>query len=347
MGPGADPWALARLAEEKPFEPSAARLARARREGDFPSSQAVGAIASFGCAVVLLAALLTPLAAAARSAVAQAAAARALSWGPYLALAAAALGVPCGAIAGALCATLLQGGRITVRAPAPKFDKINPAVGLRRMLSRDAAIGGVKALVVAFAVASAVIPALASAFAATRGAGSASALASLVLQGAAAMLAASLGVAGAFAIADVALERAKWKRRLRMSFAELRREYRQDEGDPLQRGRRRRAHLALVRGSIGRLREAAFVVCNPSHVAIALAYEPPQIPVPRVLVRAVGEGARAVKRRARALGVPIVENVQLARGLLEMCEVGDYIPASVYAAVAAIVAGLIRERSGT
>ncbi len=333
------------MAEDKPYDATPSRLARARREGDAPSSQAFAALAALGGAAIVLGAIATPLAVAAHAAFNAAAAARAISAGAYLLLAACAFAVPCGAALAAIAAAYLQAGRIVVRAPVPKFEKLNPLQGLKRMVSRDAAIGGARAFVVASAVTCAVIPSFADGFAATAGS-SATGLVALVVHAATTMLAVSLGVAAIFAIADLFLERAKWKRRLRMSFEEVKREYRQNEGDPRLRGQRRRAHRALVRGSIGRLKEAAFVVCNPTHVAVALAYRPPEIIVPRVLVRAIDEGAREVKRQARALGVPVVENVALARTLLGT-SVDEYIPASTYAAVAAIVSSLLREQART
>ena len=84
---------------------------------------------------------------------------------------------------------------------------------------------------------------------------------------------------------------------------------------------------------------------NPTHVAIALEYRPPEVAVPRVLVRAIDDGASEVKRLARELRVPIVENVPLARELLATTDVGDYIPPGAYAAVAAIVALRVREKA--
>ena len=99
------------------------------------------------------------------------------------------------------------------------------------------------------------------------------------------------------------------------------------------RGRRRAAHRALVRGSIARLSEATFVVANPQHVAIALEYRPPAVAVPRVLVRAlIDDGAQLRQARARALGIPIVEDVQLARTLLATCEIDEPIPRACYLA---------------
>jgi flagellar biosynthesis protein FlhB len=129
-----------------------------------------------------------------------------------------------------------------------------------------------------------------------------------------------------------------------MSFDEIKRDMRESEGDPHLKGKRRQTQRARARGSIGRVKDAAFVITNPTHVAIALEYEPPAVPVPRVLVRAIDEGAQEVKRVARAAGVPIVENVALARALLATTDVGDFIPPDAYAAVAAIVAALVREK---
>jgi flagellar biosynthesis protein FlhB len=128
-----------------------------------------------------------------------------------------------------------------------------------------------------------------------------------------------------------------------MSFDELKRDHKQSEGDPLLRGKRRQRHRSLVRGPAAKLARAAFVVANPTHVAIALEYRPPVVAVPRVLVRAIDEGAREIKRRARELRIPIIENVTLARSLLASADVGEYIPPAAYVAVAAIVASLVRE----
>jgi flagellar biosynthesis protein FlhB len=154
----------------------------------------------------------------------------------------------------------------------------------------------------------------------------------------------ALAVGGAFALAGAAFESKKWRHRLRMSLDELKRDLRQNEGDPSLRLRRRRAHGGLVRGSIGRLREAAFVVANPSHIAIALAYRPPQIAVPRVVVRATDEAALFVRRRAAQLGIPVVEDVTLARALFATSEPDAFIPRELYEDIARIVAVLLQQR---
>jgi flagellar biosynthesis protein FlhB len=237
---------------------------------------------------------------------------------------------------------VVQAGGPAFRFPAPSLKRLDPAAGLRRMFGRDAATGIAKALATATAVACATFPAVRDAFAANAANAGAVALVGIVGGALVFAFAGASATAVVFAAVDLALERAKWKRRLRMSFAELKRDLKQTEGDPLQRGRRRQAHRDLVRGSIGRLKDAAFVIANPTHVAIALEYAPPAVAVPRVLIRAVDAGARAVVERARILGVPVVRNVALARALLATAEVGRPIPRDQYGAVAFVVASLAR-----
>jgi flagellar biosynthetic protein FlhB len=328
--------------EEKPFEATAARVARAKREGDVPRSHDLSAVVSLAFAALALALSLRSLGAAARNALLDAASPRGVSAGPYVAIAGCALATIVCALAGAVFATYLQTRAFTFKLPAPKFEKLNPLQGFKHMLSRDSLLAGAKAIVVSSSVTAAVVPAVRGSFAA--GAATApGALAALVRSSLETIVASALGVAALFAVFDLMLERMKWRRRLRMSFDEVKRDHRQSEGDPQIKGRRRQAHRALVRGSIGRIKDAAFVVTNPTHVAIALEYRPPDVAVPRVIVRAIDEGALHVKRRARELRVPVVENVALARSLLATTRVGEFIAPDLYGAVAAVVAMLVRE----
>ncbi len=330
------------MSEEKRFDATPSRLARARREGDRPRSQDATAVVSLGAGVLAAGALLGPLAGAFRRALVDAAFPARLSAAPYALAAACVLGVAASALAAALSAAVAQGGGLAFVAPAPNFRRLDPFAGLLRMFSRDAVVAGAKALVVAAAVGIAVAAPVREVFARAQTGASAAQTAALARHAVAGVLAGALTVAGAFACGDVALERAKWRRRLRMSLEELKRDRRQNDGDPQLRGRRRQAHRNLIRGSIARVAEAAFVVANPTHVAIALEYRPPAVAVPRVLVRARDAGALEVKRRARALGIPVVENVGLARLLFAATAAGEYIPPDAYAPVAAVVAALLR-----
>jgi len=263
---------------------------------------------------------------------------------PYAEIAACACAVPAAALTGALLANVLPAGGFVVRFPVLKFEKLDPRSGVRRMFSREAALAGAKAAAAALALALVLLPVARDALAAGV-AGSPRLLGALALGALERSIATALGAGAVFAWIDLVLERSKRRRRLRMSAEELRRDQKHSEGDPLLRSRRRQAHRALAHGSLRRLAEAAFVVANPTHLAIALEYRPPHVAVPRVLVRAAGETARRVRARAQLLGIPVVEDVALARSLFAGSAPGDFIPRAAYGAVAAIVANLLRRNA--
>ena len=192
------------MAQEKHFEASASRLAKAKRDGDLPRSQDLNAVMSLACASVATFAVLDIVTAAARTALAQAAVNNVSAW-PYATLGCAALAVLTSALGGALVATYAQAGIVTFVFPSPKFEKLNPFEGLKRLLSRDAVIGGVKALVVSIAVTCAAIPAARGAFAASGGASSPAELCALVVHALQGILAGALALAALFAAGDVFL----------------------------------------------------------------------------------------------------------------------------------------------
>ena len=128
-----------------------------------------------------------------------------------------------------------------------------------------------------------------------------------------------------------------------MSFEERKRELKEEEGDASARGRRRALHRELLRGGMQRVRKASFVVVNPTHIAIAMAYRPPSVTVPEVIVAAADATALRVRSIARRENIPIVENVQLARALYRDARAGCAIPHALYVAVADVVAALMRQ----
>ena len=97
-----------------------------------------------------------------------------------------------------------------------------------------------------------------------------------------------------------------------------------------------------MRGGIGRTREASFLAVNPTHIAIALRYAPPAVPVPEILVRASDAVALEVRTIADRARIPVVEDVALARLLWRTGEAGWPIPADSFVAVATAIAALIR-----
>lgn len=332
------------MSDAKPFEPTPSRIARAKREGDTPRSTEFASAVAFTSACLALPIASTTAFAAAQTALVGAAH-RTPSLGAYVLLAAVAL-VPCAAAgAGAVVASGLLAGGIRLAHLRLDFAKLQPNTGLRRMLSARSAGAGARALIAAAIAAGAIVPIVRSTLLAGSPAGSSASTAALALDAVSRVLvtAALLGIA--LGVIDAILERVAWRRRLRMTVAELKQDLKQSEGDPELRSRRRTQHRTLIRGSIERLPDASFVVANPSHVAIALEYRPPEVAVPRVIVRAIEEGARIVKVRARALGIPVVEDVMLARTLLTTTRIDEAIPRGCYLAVARIVAYLTNSSS--
>jgi flagellar biosynthesis protein FlhB len=331
--------------DDKRFDATPSRRRRAQREGNVARSTEVTSIAAFGAAI-LAASVAVPLATAAAAASVREIAAHPLSRGVPVAasvLFLAAL-LPAGAAAcGGAFAALAQGGGLRLVPIHADLHRVDPVAGLKRMAGGETALAAVRASL-AFAVAlAAVTPLLRDAAASGAALGSPGAAAALVGSAALRACVAALAVGAAFAAGDYALARRRWLRGLRMSFDELKRDAKENDGDPHARSRRKSAHRAVVRGTIGRTREASFVVVNPTHVAVALRYAPPSVPVPEVLVRALDGAALRVRALAREHRIPVVEDMALARLLYAQGESGRAIPPAAYLAVAQIVAALARE----
>lgn len=329
---------------DKPFGPTPNRIARARREGRLPRSGELCSVAAFGGAVGAAALCVPSAFAHAGGAIAGAARERSIEGAapPAVAIVAAALIPLLCAAACALTAGVVDGG---LRVGAASFDakRLDPAAGLRRMFSRDAVLTAARA---AAAFGAALIALAGTARETFASALDRNAPTTLVAVSASVALRACitvLAVGALFAALDRWSAQRRWLDGLRMTHEELKRDVRESEGDPHAKGRRASFHRALVRGSIARVREASFVVVNPAHIAIALKYAPPAVAVPEILVRACEKAAQRVKAIAREHGIPVIEDVVLARALFAEGEAGEAIPRTLYAAVAQIVASLVAE----
>ena len=147
------------------------------------------------------------------------------------------------------------------------------------------------------------------------------------------------------AAADYAWQLWRHEQSLKMSRDEIREEMRQSEGDPLVKQRMRSFARAIARRQMLRaVPRADVVITNPTHIAIALQYDPDRAPAPIVLAMGQRKVAEKIKRLARENGVPCIENKPLARALLAGSRVGQLIPAELYIAVAEILAFVIRRR---
>jgi type III secretion protein U len=140
------------------------------------------------------------------------------------------------------------------------------------------------------------------------------------------------------AMADFVWQRLQYRKGLMMSKDEVKQEYKQMEGDPHIKHQRKHLHQEMQQeGAIQSARDATVVVTNPTHLAVALRYDEDKTPLPVIL--AMGEGALAqrMKEAAREAGVPLMENVPLARALMAQGEAGQYIPSELIAPVAEVL----------
>jgi flagellar biosynthesis protein FlhB len=152
-----------------------------------------------------------------------------------------------------------------------------------------------------------------------------------------------LAVAIILAGADLAIQRSRFTKRMRMTKQEVKREARDDTGDPLIRGKRKKRHREISRGLAKvEVRRADALVVNPTHVAVALRYRRDEGRAPRVTAKGKGALAEYMRELARENTVPIVEDIPLARLLYRKVKVGREVPAATYKAVAAILAYVYR-----
>jgi flagellar biosynthetic protein FlhB len=242
---------------------------------------------------------------------------------------------------------LIQVGfQINSEKLSPDFDKLNIALGLQRLFSVAALVRGLLTIlkVIALSVVAYVV---------VEGRGGIIASLSRYHLPAAASAAWAVVVrlgqflAGAIvlvAVIDYLYQRYRFEQSLRMTREEIKRELKEDEGDPqikarirqIQRERARRKMLAEVP-------KATVVITNPMHYAVALRYEPSRDAAPVVVAKGSGVFARRIAELARTHSVPVLERPPLAKALHALRE-GQTIPGPLFRAVAEVIAFVYRLR---
>lgn len=155
------------------------------------------------------------------------------------------------------------------------------------------------------------------------------------------VVAALVGVAAI----DYVLARRRIRAQMRMTPDEVKREHRENEGDPMVRGRRRARMRELAKRRIASVATADVVVVNPTHYAVALRYDDTQDRAPIVLAKGVDESAEKIREIARKHGVPVMSRPPLARALHKHVKEGHPVPANLYRAVAEVLAYVYRLRA--
>jgi type III secretion system FlhB-like substrate exporter len=210
----------------------------------------------------------------------------------------------------------------------PKFERINPGEGLRRLFSTRQLIELAKMLVkmgllmgmLLVYLSQAVDPLAKAVYSSAPSLLSIGATLAWRLMG----WAAAIYVIGA--VLDYAHQYYEFIKRQRMSIEELRRDLRETEGDPLIKHRRRVIGRELVFGALkNRISSASVVVVNPTHVSVALHYLPGRAELPRVIAKGVDGLALQIRTQAELEGVPILEDPPLARKLFREVGLDHYI----------------------
>lgn len=139
-------------------------------------------------------------------------------------------------------------------------------------------------------------------------------------------------------LADFAWQRMQHRKQLMMSKQEVKQEFKEMEGDPHIKGKRKHLHQEMVmQGAVQSARKATVLITNPTHLAIALYYDADETPLPVVLAKGEGALAEEMMRAAREAGVPIMQNIPLARALMADAQPDQYIPSELIEPVAEVL----------
>jgi len=142
---------------------------------------------------------------------------------------------------------------------------------------------------------------------------------------------------------DFAFQRFEHEKRLRMTRQEVQREFKETEGDPMLRARIRSIQREVARKRMmADVPRADVVVTNPTHLSVALKYDAAEMAAPKVVAKGAGHVALRIREIAREAGVPVMEDKPLARALYKAVEVGREIPFEMYQAVAEVLAFVYR-----
>ncbi|MFY0407029.1 EscU/YscU/HrcU family type III secretion system export apparatus switch protein [Solicola sp. PLA-1-18] len=255
-----------------------------------------------------------------------------------------ALGAAVLAVAVALAAA--QGGiHLATKASKPKWSRMNPLEGAKRIFGPHALWEGAKTLLKSTVVALLVWRSVHELMPLVRGLVPLQVAIEIVAQEATRLLR-DVAIAGLLAGAiDYAVQRRKMGKQNKMTLKEVRDEHKQSEGDPLvKHAMRSRQHAASRNRQMADVATADVVLVNPTHVAVALRYESEK-GAPRVVAKGAGVVAARIRERAAEANVAMVEDVPLARALHTACEVGHEVPPELYAAVAQVLAFVVNRRS--
>jgi flagellar biosynthetic protein FlhB len=328
------------------------RLQRAREDGEAPMSRELCVLAGLAAATLVLG-MAGPVLARALSARLVSmlsamdstpdAALRDAGWTLLLAvmpLIAAVL------LAGGMAVLLQTGGLMRGKALIPDLSRLSPKRGLTRLLGPDNLVEAVKSLakvgVLAWAAWRALMDALPGATASVWW--QPETLLDRVTRDLMHLCLLVLACQTAIAVLDLAWVRFRFAGRMRMSAQDIKQEHRESEGDPRLKAKLRQLRNARARRRMmAAVPSATVVITNPTHYAVALAYDRGTQSAPRVVAKGMDDVAARIRAMATEHGVPLVANPPLAR-MLHTLELDAEVPAEHFQAVAEIIAYVWRLR---
>ena len=245
-----------------------------------------------------------------------------------------------------LVANILQVGfKFSTEAISPKFNKLNPISGMKRLVSLKAFVELAKSILkllfigtIAYILVKSDMEAFPLLIHQEVG--------QILIFIARVSLKISFFVCLALvvlAVLDFLYQRWQHEKDLKMTKQEVKDEQKQTHGDPKVKGRIRSMQLEMARRRMMEaVPEADVVITNPTHLAIAIKFSAEEMMAPVVLAKGAGHVAQRIKEIAAEHQVPLVEDKPLAQALFKMVELGDYIPAELYRAVAEVLAYVYR-----
>jgi flagellar biosynthetic protein FlhB len=237
------------------------------------------------------------------------------------------------------------GFNVSLEHLKPKFDKISPAKGLKRLFSSksigELIKGIIKILLVGFAIYWVMIPSfkLIGVMTDYSMMQTLDALQTLILK----IILVSTAILFLIAASDYAYQRYQWYENLRMTKQEVKEEYRQQEGDPHVKAKQRDMRAQLGRARMAsKVKDATVIITNPTHYAVALKYIHGEMEAPQVVAKGVDFSAEKIREIAIEYYIPIIQNPPLARSLYAEVEVDEFIPEAMYKVVAEIIRRVLK-----
>lgn len=229
----------------------------------------------------------------------------------------------------------------------PKFQRINPGEGLKRLWSRRTLVEALKAVLklviiggLAYHTALGIVPKVI-----TLTGSDISTLPAIIGQLMYRIVIQIVILFVALAFLDYLFQRFEYERSIKMSREEIKQEYKQQEGDPLIRGQlRQRGRRIAMQRMMQEVPKADVVITNPTHLSVALRYDSTRMNAPEVVAKGQDEVALRIREVGRDADVPVIENRTLARELYRDVEIGGAVPEELFRAVAEVLAAVYRLR---